>query len=338
MIQRSALLVLSGAILLAGCGQTPSSSAATSAPTATSPEQKQPANLREVYRQQQAELGLKPGDDLMVIDVQTGQTYSEPDGFGKTHISAVDANGVTTLSNGQKLNLPMESKYPGLSAQAVGPGCESTAYCPFTRVESGSGYRKTQATLILPTSQVTGLDAAGEAVYNYVGLRNPALPPSNVETGFYVYANNPSTWRAYIRYKNADNTEGFAGEFIPAGETTASAIAFGTTISVLMYASADGQVTFQYSYGGATHTKVFSNIYGVVQNGASQYARYVSSLLLDSAGSVSLEKWRSGTFSTTTTSAAATTSNSTLVKGGYGTNTSTPINPNYDIDVTLKTP
>lgn len=169
---------LLGMLALAACGQQPTPA------TSTGPLSPAQAALKATYEQQKAELGIQPGDDYEITDVQTGLTYSDKTGFGKVEFATVARNGVATLSTGKTIALTNEDA--GLGVQGVGATatCESTTYCPFTRVESsGTGYRKISGDVYLPFS-ISGLSGAG-AVYNYFGMRNTATN-QNVEVGLYA--------------------------------------------------------------------------------------------------------------------------------------------------------
>lgn len=315
---------LLGAALLAGCGQTPHQ------PDATAPSPNA-LRLQHTYEQQKELLGIHPGDEYEITDVTTGLTYSEQHGFRTTELVTVNSRGVATLSSGTSIALTPERGYAAQSVntQAV---CESTTYCPFTRVESLSGYRKISGDLYLPYS-VSGLSGGG-ATYNYYGMRTAT---QNVELGFYADYQAPSTFYVYIRYKNSAGQDTFAGQQVPSGATGPSAIALGTTVNATMLAPADQQVTLQYTYNGSTKTKSYVGVNGIVQNGAGQYVRRVSSLLLNGSGSMQ-DKWRNLNLYTSTAGALATSANSTRSLGGNGTNTSSVVNMYYDEDVKLATP
>lgn len=201
---------------------------------------------------------------------------------------------------------------------------------------SSTGYRKINATIILPSS-VSGLDASGEAVYNYTGVRTST---NSSEVGFYLYANFPTTWRAYARYIDTAGNSKFLTS-LTLDDGTFSNIAMGTTIDVQTFVPADNQLTFQYTFGGSTRTRTITDVRGTIANGSGQFARRVGSLLLNSADGNTTGKWRNLTFSTPTTTALATTTNATATKtAGAGTNNSTWTNNHlyYDEDLNLITP
>lgn len=160
-------------------------------------------------------------------------------------------------------------------------GIQAT-YEPYRRVKSNNSYRKSEGTIVVPsTSDLKGVDASGEAAYNYFGLENSSSG-RNAECGIYTAPGMGEGWKVFHNFNGSWVGDNWPSDPIPAG----------SSVFMRMYVPKDGELAFYISYSGGNKTFVYS-CSGTRYDGSNQKLRRVTSLLVNNTGSYSKNnKWQ----------------------------------------------
>jgi hypothetical protein len=145
-----------------------------------------------------------------------------------------------------------------------------STYSEFRRVRSYSGYRKTEGYITLPSSSdISGVDASGEAAYNYMGIGGTI----NAEQGLVMGGLYGGVWRVYHNISGNWVDDKWPTNGIPAG----------TKVFLREYVPQDNEIALYISYSGGSKTFIYT-AQGAKYDGTNQDMRRVTSLLLNGNG------------------------------------------------------
>ncbi len=227
------------------------------------------------------------------VDTDLGYSYSPTEGLRKIDVYQVGPDNIVTLKDGTRVPVPSEPEKGSSSFQEGELSTQGdvgilATYEPYRRVKSNNGYRKVEGTIVIPsTSDLNGVDANGEAAYNYLGLENTSSG-RNAECGIYTGPQMNKGWRVFHNFNGSWVADNWPSSPIPAGNS----------VFMRMYVPQDNQLAFYISYSGGSNTFVYSCT-GTKYDGSNQKLRRVTSLLVNNTGSYSKNNiWKSVSIAT----------------------------------------